>query len=822
MKYLVQPLAPHSVNSPLVGGNQDQVYAISSAYSGFALTADARSAQIKQYKWNEATNQQWKIVANSDGTYRIQNIATNQSMDVYAFGGQGAKVYSWDSNDANNQRWRITEVQAGHFRIEAVHSGLALDLGTLGDGGEIITYPWHGNLNQLWILSAVRSKDVAQELAVTIYQGDNYTGANYILGIGSYDINDLSMYNDDISSVRVPQGLEISLYQHPNFRGEVRKYTADTPRLESNVDNQASSAVVQKVITFYEHTYYRGSSATLGVGVYKDATAMGLPDNTISSLRVPYGMLVTLYEYPDFQGDFRTYYSDCAETIVANFNDKASSIIVKQMGVVVPKGALRFGDKIQLKTAHGKWMTETNGNVRADAASNAIGETFTLVRSGPTTTMPLASFGDIVSLKTQHNTFLSATAGGDVTTVSSAAGTSEQWQVIRAGATASNSFMSVGDKIAFKSVPQQKYLVAEAGGDANANRAACGAWETFEIIRMFDNSTAEGGPAQTYTISPLSSGLVLTAEANDAQVRQRKLSGAANQQWKFVAHPDGTYRILNAANNQSMDVYAFGNVGAKVYSWASNDANNQRWKITEVQGGKFRIEALHSGLALDLSTTGDGGEVSTYPWNGGLNQLWALSPVEGSISIAPAGSGATSTSSGGAAVCGAAVCGAEACGADLCGADACGADACGADACAAAACGAAATLIGACGAAVSVIALCGADVAGAGACGAAACGAALAGIAACGADACGAAACGAAACGAAACGAAACGGDACGGDVCGAAVAGATACAAKVSPINACGADACAANVCAINLCPADACAADACAVDLIPIIPGI
>lgn len=80
--------------------------------------------------------------------------------------------------------------------------------------------------------------------------------------------------------------------------------------------------------TFFTGAYYDGQSVELGVGSYT-MDQIGLPNDYISSLKVPQGLMVTLYEHPDYQGDSRTYSEDCSFTI--DFNDKTSSIVIKSI-----------------------------------------------------------------------------------------------------------------------------------------------------------------------------------------------------------------------------------------------------------------------------------------------------------------------------------------------------------------------------------------------------------------------------------------------------------------------------------------------------------
>lgn len=128
MQFLVQPLPPHAAAGPLYAGNEGRTFVISCAKSGLALTAVGNNVQLQQHTWNEHSNQQWNVIPNGDGTFRIQNVANGQVMDVANAGGQGAQVQVWSWLGVNHQRWRVVEQAQGHFRIDAVHSGLSLDI----------------------------------------------------------------------------------------------------------------------------------------------------------------------------------------------------------------------------------------------------------------------------------------------------------------------------------------------------------------------------------------------------------------------------------------------------------------------------------------------------------------------------------------------------------------------------------------------------------------------------------------------------------------------------------------------------------------------
>ena len=59
----------------------------------------------------------------------------------------------------------------------------------------------------------------SSSLKATIFQHANYAGNSQALGVGKYNIADLTIGNDKLSSLKVPSGLRVTLYQHSNFPG---------------------------------------------------------------------------------------------------------------------------------------------------------------------------------------------------------------------------------------------------------------------------------------------------------------------------------------------------------------------------------------------------------------------------------------------------------------------------------------------------------------------------------------------------------------------------------------------------------------------------
>lgn len=91
----------------------------------------------------------------------------------------------------------------------------------------------------------VRNVDYPKELPVkaTVYTEPDYWGQRMEVDPGEYNIHAVKQLigNDKISSVKVPPGQEMSLFEHHKFKGRRVKYTGNVADLGTDMDNRASS-----------------------------------------------------------------------------------------------------------------------------------------------------------------------------------------------------------------------------------------------------------------------------------------------------------------------------------------------------------------------------------------------------------------------------------------------------------------------------------------------------------------------------------------------------------------------------------------------------
>jgi hypothetical protein len=145
------------------------------------------------------------------------------------------------------------------------------------------------------------------------FQHGKYKGVCVVRKVGRYSNSaQMGIANDKISSIKLGQGTQVKLCNHNNFKGACEVYTKNTPGL-GRMNDKTSSAIIEKIaptkgtsvrckpnayqIAVYEHANYKGACAVLGVGNYRNSNAIGVVNDTISSVLV--GKNVAIVDYKD-------------------------------------------------------------------------------------------------------------------------------------------------------------------------------------------------------------------------------------------------------------------------------------------------------------------------------------------------------------------------------------------------------------------------------------------------------------------------------------------------------------------------------------------
>jgi hypothetical protein len=166
---------------------------------------------------------------------------------------------------------------------------------------------------------------------VTFYQDINYAGTAVTLGVGTYtlaQLNAAGIPDNWMTSLKVPSGYLVEVYQNDNFGGTKWTYTADNSWVGTAVNDQMSSVKVLAAV-FYQDINYGGTAVALQPGNYtlSQMNAKGIPDNWMTSLKVPSGWTVEAYQNDNFTGTKWTYTASSG-WVGTEVNDQMSSVKV--------------------------------------------------------------------------------------------------------------------------------------------------------------------------------------------------------------------------------------------------------------------------------------------------------------------------------------------------------------------------------------------------------------------------------------------------------------------------------------------------------------
>ena len=101
---------------------------------------------------------------------------------------------------------------------------------------------WATRMNRIF-----GSYQTAQNSVVTVYSDMNYGGYAVGLPLGEHDMAALAAYgiiNDDISSLKVPSGYKVTLYDNSGFGGKSRTYTSDASYVGDDFNDRCTSIKV--------------------------------------------------------------------------------------------------------------------------------------------------------------------------------------------------------------------------------------------------------------------------------------------------------------------------------------------------------------------------------------------------------------------------------------------------------------------------------------------------------------------------------------------------------------------------------------------------
>lgn len=194
-------------------------------------------------------------------------------------------------------------------------------------------------------------KPLASAEALTVYADCGFAGRSAKLPAGDYNLAQLKKFglgNNDISSVKMPKGMSITVYENDFLRGDSASASTDIKCIDTgSFANRITSVSVlgsggstlaaapaQKIAsgaTVFTECAFKGTSAKLREGEYTNAelNALGIDNNSISSVLIADG-----YQIDMFINDFHRGTSGMLNTnnpcLVGRYNEAVTSVIVRK------------------------------------------------------------------------------------------------------------------------------------------------------------------------------------------------------------------------------------------------------------------------------------------------------------------------------------------------------------------------------------------------------------------------------------------------------------------------------------------------------------
>ncbi|MGA2636248.1 hypothetical protein [Methylocella sp.] len=195
--------------------------------------------------------------------------------------------------------------------------------------------------------TAARAACVPNENQAAFYIDAGYNGGCVVKDLGSYaNAGEIGLPNDSISSLRLGRNVQVVLCKDDDFKGDCILLDAGESFLNNNRvgNDQVSSLRVEPLgakecppqqgqASFYVNAEFVGPCVIKPIGDYANSDAIGLPNDSISSVRVGPGVEAVLCKDNDFNGGCIVVTQDNGFINTKTVgNDQTSSVKVQHAG----------------------------------------------------------------------------------------------------------------------------------------------------------------------------------------------------------------------------------------------------------------------------------------------------------------------------------------------------------------------------------------------------------------------------------------------------------------------------------------------------------
>lgn len=264
---VIKSYLPGTIDSgnPSGGLLTDGEYYITSIANGGVVCAE-NSGSDPLIANRESCSGAWETLIlqnNSDGTVSFKSAANNKY--VCAVIDEENQLLARSQSIGTWEKFRLVSIATGEYAIQAVANNkyIQSDLnkqGKLTATSSSVAGAWEAfKITRVGSSSDLTYDPNAGETGADFYIDANYSGHSTNLKPGKYNYNDMvskGITNDSISSVKVPKGYKITLYNDADFKGSKKVLLSDASSL-GDFNDKTSAIVIEKI-----------SYATLGNGDY--------------------------------------------------------------------------------------------------------------------------------------------------------------------------------------------------------------------------------------------------------------------------------------------------------------------------------------------------------------------------------------------------------------------------------------------------------------------------------------------------------------------------------------------------------------------------
>jgi len=169
---------------------------------------------------------------------------------------------------------------------------------------------------------------------VTVYRDCYFKSVSKSFGEGNFRDYELGVGNDKISSIKIPRGWIVTVFEDNNFEGASQVFTHTVECVPQGWNDRISSMRISRLSNYYTNNpvvvyrdcYFKSENKSFGEGWYRDYE-LGVGNDKISSLKIPYGWTVTVYQDDKFKGASITYTGN-VDCLPPDWNDRISSMHV--------------------------------------------------------------------------------------------------------------------------------------------------------------------------------------------------------------------------------------------------------------------------------------------------------------------------------------------------------------------------------------------------------------------------------------------------------------------------------------------------------------